>query len=195
MIPMSITIPKEPTRVWELPVPIHVDESTKHAHIYLTDQIGEPMNYDELTYVLQSLTSEHVVNLYLSTPGGHMDSAIVLMDAIRSSKARTIAHIRGEVASAGTMIALACDELNVRPHSSFMIHYYSGGVVGKGNEVQIQQKFMDKAAKALFNDIYSNFLTSREINKVINGEDIWLTTDEVIERFNRVLEARNGSTV
>jgi ATP-dependent protease ClpP protease subunit len=90
------------------------------------------------------------------------------------------------------MITLACDQINVRPHSSFMIHYYSGMLGGKGSDMQQQQTHMDKSVKLLYNDIYKNFLTPREITKVINGTDVWLLADEVTERWNKVLEARNG---
>jgi ATP-dependent protease ClpP protease subunit len=191
MLPMTVHIPKEPERIWDLPVPILVVEETKQVSVYITNSIQEPYVYDELTHVLRTLDSSYTVNFYLSTPGGHLDSAVILIDAIRTCAATTVAHVSGEVASAGTMITLACDQINVRPHSSFMIHYYSGMLGGKGSDIQQQQTHMDKSVKLLYNDIYKDFLTTREITRVINGTDVWLLADEVTERWNKVLEARN----
>jgi ATP-dependent protease ClpP protease subunit len=50
--------------------------------------------------------------------------------AIKHSKAKVIGQLSGTVASAGTLITMACDEIVVTPHLSFMIHNYSGGMAG-----------------------------------------------------------------
>ena len=93
--------------------------------------------------------------------------------------------VTGTVASAGTLIAMACSSLAVSPHVSFMIHNYSGGMAGKGHEMKARQKFTDDHLNEAFTSFYSGFLSKDEMEKVIEGTDIWMTTPEVNTRWEQ----------
>ena len=181
MIPMSIQIPKTPERIWELPVPILREGNLIRA--YLTDGISAPFDYNELCYALETATADDTVRLYINTPGGDLDTASMLMDAITNSPATVIGHLSGSVMSAGTMIALHCDELVVTKHLDFMVHTYSTSVQGKGSDLKSFQDHMDKAIKALVTETYTGFLTKAELNRVVRGEELWLNSAEVVRRW------------
>lgn len=123
-------LPKDVTRIWDLQVPIIETDSTIEA--YLADEIIEPYEYNELCYVLTHTSADKTVYLNITTPGGILDSAFKIIDAIQQSNAKVIARLSGTVASAGTVIALACDDLIVADHTAWMSHNYSGGSAGKG---------------------------------------------------------------
>ena len=58
------------------------------------------------------------LHFYINTaPGGIIDSAFQLTDVVKSSGATIIGHLFGIAASAGTIIALACDQLKVADHA------------------------------------------------------------------------------
>ena len=175
--------------VWSNYVPIISDKN--HTTAYLTNTIEEPSEYNELCFKLKSASPAEIFTLVINTPGGILDSALMLVDAIKTSKAKVIAQISGTVASAGTIITLACDEVEVAPHTAFMIHNYSGGLVGKGHELKAHQEFVDANLNNSFTDLYKGFLTPSEIKKVIDGKDYWMNRDEVLER----LSARSTTTV
>lgn len=175
--------------VWNNYVPIISDKN--HTTAYLTNTIEEPSEYNELCFRLKSASPAEIFTLVINTPGGILDSALMLVDAIKTSKAKVIAQISGTVASAGTIITLACDEVEVAPHTAFMIHNYSGGLVGKGHELKAHQEFVDANLNNSFTDLYKGFLTPSEIKKVIDGKDYWMNRDEVLER----LSARSTTTV
>ena len=175
--------------VWNNYVPIISDKN--HTTAYLTNTIEEPSEYNELCFKLKSASPAEIFTLVINTPGGILDSALMLVDAIKTSKAKVIAQISGTVASAGTIITLACDEVEVAPHTAFMIHNYSGGLVGKGHELKAHQEFVDANLNNSFTDLYKGFLTPSEIKKVIDGKDYWMNRDEVLER----LSARSTTTV
>jgi len=177
--------------VWDKYVPIL--ESANHYHAYLHDEISNPNEYSELCYLLDNAYPGSVVHLHINTPGGILDSAVQIIDAISRSKAKVIAHLTGSVASAGTLIALSCDELVVSNFVQFMIHNYSGGTGGKGHEIKAMVEFSDKELNKTFKTIYSDFLTDAEMETVIDGRDIWLNADEVKERWERVQNAKNQS--
>jgi len=97
--------------VWDKYVPIIT--SKNHTEVFLTDQIDDPSEYNELCFRLKTASPAEVFTLYINTPGGIIDSAVMIIDAIKTSKAKVIAEISGTVASAGTIITLACDEVIV----------------------------------------------------------------------------------
>ena len=180
-------LPKEVTRIWDLYVPYV--KSTDQLDVYLNTGIDEPSCYSEVCYILSTLTEDETVYFHINTPGGVLDSAFQLVDAIKGCRATTIAKLTGTVASAGTIIALSCDKLIVAEHTSFMIHNYSAhGISGKAQELKARQEHIDKSINHAFKEFYSGFLTDNEVEEVINGKDIWLTADEVRMRWQRKLD-------
>ena len=184
----TFELPKTPTRLWDLSVPIIVD--TKHAQIdaYITGSIDEPSHYNELCYLLSAATSETRFYIHINTPGGIIDSAFMVANAIERSKAKVTGCLSGTVASAGTLIAMSCDELNATPHLSFMIHNYSGGMTGKGHEMKARQQFTDNHLNEAFKYYYTGFLSNEEMQRIIDGTDMWMSTSEVERRW---LQKRN----
>lgn len=172
---------KESYRVWDEHIPIV--KSGREVDVYITTEIVDPINYNELCHTLREATSKEVIRLHINTPGGRLDSATMIIDAIAQSDAYVIGVLSGTVASAGTMIALACDELECSSYLEFMIHYFSGGTGGKGNEIKAHSSFINKHMPMIFKKMYAGFLTESEIDDVIEGKDVWLNGDEVLERF------------
>lgn len=174
---------KEERGPFDKDVPIVRDGATLHC--YVTTDIVEPYAYNELCYVLDTIEDDMNVVLHISTNGGHLDSAFKILASLRKCKAPVKAVLSGTVASAGTIIALGCDEVECEDYTSFMIHNYSSGVSGKGNEMVDYLNFTDKTLKKTFKEIYGGFLTDREITSVIKGKDMWLDKEEVDKRWAR----------
>lgn len=172
----------KPKTVWTDIVPI-VEEGNE-IHCYLTDQIGPPDIYNKLCHTLNSAMADKIVHVYLNSPGGIIDSANMVYFAMKNSKAKIIGHLSGSVASAATMLTMACDEITVTPFTQFMIHNYSGGVAGKGKEAKDQMDFVNNEINISFRDYYAGFLSEEEISDVIDDHDIWLNSREVLERWD-----------
>lgn len=178
------TLTDRPKSVWDQTVPIV--KKGNHTDVYLCDNIAEPTFYDELCHTIHNAEEYETITIHLNTPGGIIDSAFMIIDAIEQSPAIVTAYLTGTVASAGTMIALACEQLIVADHTAFMIHNYSGGMMGKGHEMKARQEFMDASLNATFKTFYSGFLTDKEMTEVIDGKDMWMGKDDILERwFNR----------
>ena len=173
------------TSVWDRPVPIR--KVGKVYHCYISSAIEEPDNYDELCFVLENLSKDDTAYLHINTYGGHIDSAFKVIASINRSQAMVVARLSGTVASAGTIIALSCDNIEVEDYTHFMIHNYSTGTQGKGHEIMEYVNFNDKDLKKTFNAIYSGFLSAREINEVLKGKDLWLSADDVRKRWEKVV--------
>ena len=177
-----------PTTEWDKYVPLITNKNS--THVYLTDGIDEPSFYNELCHNLYCADESDTFTLHINTPGGMLDTTFMLLDAMRSSKAHVIGHLTGTVASAGTIIALTCDELVCSDDLSWMSHYYSSMIGGKGNEIKARQTFTERTTSATFRRIHEGFFSKKEIEEMIEGKDFWLDEHEVRERW-----ARKQSTI
>lgn len=182
------SFPKETTRVWDLDVPIIDDTEQKILYVYLTDEVTVPSSYAEMYHRITTLTDDYTVILSMNTPGGIIDSGLMIIDAIQKTDAWVIAEIYGEVASVGTLIVMACDELRVSSDVSFMIHNYSGAMFGKGNEMKARQNFIDDHLPKTFRKYYNGFLSEEELDKVIDGTDLWLGAEDISQRWDNKLQ-------
>lgn len=181
-LPQILQPNTSPTRVWDLDVPII--QNRTHTDAYILDGIDEPAIYNELCHLLRVAERGDTFTLHLNTPGGLIDSAFMIVDAIKASKAKVTAYLTGTVASAGTLITMACDAVVVADHTSFMIHNYSGGLGGKGHEMKARQEFVDRSLNNAFVAFYTGFLTEQEMKDVIDGKDMWMGKDEVLTRWS-----------
>lgn len=181
-----IELPKKKTQVWDNYVPILKSKDGKTIHVYLTDTIDVPATYNEMCFELLNASKGTQVNLHINNGGGVIDSAFMIIDAITKSKAKVTAILSGTVASAATVITLACDAIDVVDHTSFMIHNYSSGTQGKGHEMKAYMDFNDSELNNAFRTIYGGFLTSDEMEAVIAGKDMWMGKVEVLERWNNL---------
>ena len=171
------------TTVFDNYVPMITNKHT--TTVYLTDVIEAPPLYNELCYKLDNASPAEEFFIYINTPGGILDAAIMLVSSIKNTAANTTARLSGTVASAGTIIALACKNVEVADHTAFMIHNYSGGLFGKGHELKAHQEFVDANLNKSFSSFYEGFLTPAEIKRVIDGKDYWMNKDEVLSRLDR----------
>lgn len=181
--------PKSEFSRWEKDIPILARGKTVTA--YLQSEIYEPEVYNELCYTLEH-TDADIVRLVMNNGGGMMDSMLSIIDSIGKSSATVIAVLSGTVASAATMIALECDEVEVAKHTSFMIHSASGGTGGKLHETKAYMEFNDIMLRQLFVDVYEGFLDNKEISKVLDGKDMWMGKEEIESRFTKMKEFKNG---
>lgn len=165
---------------------VPIIEKGNHYDVYLNNTISYPEYYTELVDILGNLESYNTVTLHINNGGGSIDSAFMIIDAIKNCEALVTAKLSGTVASAATVISLACDEIIVSKYVSFMIHNYSTGMQGKGHELKAYQTFTDKELNRAFKDIYRDFLTPKEMTEVIEGRDIWLNEDEVMKRWSKI---------
>jgi ATP-dependent protease ClpP protease subunit len=179
--------------VWDNYVPIVTNKNI--TTVYLTDVIESPSEYNQLCYKLDTASEAEKFFIHINTPGGILDAAIMLVNSIRNTKAHTVARLSGTVASAGTIITLACQEVEIAPHTAFMIHNYSGGLIGKGHELKAHQEFVDSNLNKSFTDFYGGFLTPHEIRQVIDGKDLWMGAEEVQKRLAKKAEIGSLPTI
>lgn len=179
----------------EMPVEENLIAKSRGAeyHYSIAGAIGEPDAFTELLNCLRFATQEDIIYLHINSPGGKLYTAVQIIHAIKDCACLVVGCAEGMVASGASMIFFSCTGLYVQPYCTFIIHDGSSGNVGKVNENLISAHADAKMLSSVYNDVYSPWLTKKEINKVLKGQDLYLTSDQVDKRINKVLEADNDN--
>lgn len=123
------------------------------------------------------------VTLYISSPGGHVESGDVIYDIIKFIEPEVRVVGTGWVASAATTIYLAADKANrfALPNTRFLVHQPSGGSRGSASDIKIQAEQIVKM-RARINQLIAHE-TGQPLERVAKDtdRDYWMTVDEAIE--------------
>ncbi|NKB35036.1 MAG: ATP-dependent Clp protease proteolytic subunit [Pseudomonadales bacterium] len=126
---------------------------------------------------------EDSINLYISSPGGHVESGDVVYDMIKFIKPTVKVIGTGWVASAATTIYLAAEKENrfALPNTRFLIHQPLGGSRGDATDIAIQAEQIVKT-KARINQLIADE-TGQDLERVAKDtdRDYWMSTDEAID--------------
>lgn len=155
---------------------------------YLSGEIQDAAEYVDVFDTIRHAGENDIVKLYINSVGGDLYTTIQFLRVLSETSATTIASVEGACMSAATMIFLACDNYEVTPYSSFMIHNYSSGTIGKGGEMYAQISHQLKWSENMLHDVYKDFLTKQEIEAMLEGKDIWMDSDEVVARIQKKVE-------
>jgi ATP-dependent protease ClpP protease subunit len=161
---------------------------------YLSGEICEPEEYIEWFDTIRNASAQDTVKIYINSGGGDLYTTLQFLRVFGETEAHIITSVEGACMSAATMIFLHGHEHEVTPHSLFMFHNYSAGVFGKGGEMYDQLQFERKWSENFMTEVYANFLTTEEIGSMLNNKDIWMTSNEVVERLNRAAELAKAET-
>ena len=126
--------------------------------------------------------SDDPINMFISSPGGHVESGDMVHDMIRfiRPKVRTIGS--GWVASAGALIYVGVQKENqyCLPNTRFLLHQPSGGIGGQASDMEIQAEQI-RQMRARFDHLFSEATGQSKAQIAQDTQrDFWLTTDAAI---------------
>lgn len=156
----------------------------KSRNVIITGTIDDKLAQRTVTHLL-ALAEENddPINLYISSPGGHVESGDMVHDMIKFIRptVRTIGS--GWVASAGALIFVAAEKKNrfCLPNTRFLLHQPSGGIGGTATDMQIQAEQI-KQMRERFENLFAA-ATGQKASKIKEDttRDFWLNTDEAIK--------------
>lgn len=155
-----------------------------HMHeFYLSGSIGPAEEYTNWFTTMRHAGTEDIVKIYINSEGGHLLTAVQFLRVLTDCRATVIVSIEGSCMSAATMIMLAADAYEISPHTLFMFHDYSGGLFGSGTEMYKQVTHERAWSDRMLREIYRDFLTLDEIDKILNNDPIWMDADTVLDRL------------
>lgn len=175
-----------------------VTQEVKRHDVFLDTEISEPSNYRDLISVLFNASENDIINIFINSQGGHLSSALAIIEGIKHSDSTVTGIIMGECYSAASMIALNCHNVVVLDSANMMIHTASFGTAGNTGNVKAYTDFTVKEIEKLLVSTYEGFLSKDEIDKIKTGVEIWLSADDIKKRMeNRVkhLDAKTAKVV
>lgn len=155
----------------------------KSRNVIVTGEINDKLAQRTVTQLLAlAEDSDAPINLFISSPGGHVESGDMVHDIIKFIRptVRTIGS--GWVASAGALIFVGAKRENryCLPNTRFLLHEPSGGIRGSASDIAIQAeqllRMRERFAK-LF--ALATGQTPEKIRKD-TARDFWLTTEEAL---------------
>ena len=163
----------------------------KQIHrVHLDEHIDKPEHYRELSDKLVKATPEEEFIFIINTSGGYADTTIQLRNLIMNCRAITTAQIF-YAASAGSILTLSCDRVELMEHGSMMIHNPTQMKYGNYKNVKKNVEMYDELFTNMYHKVYKGFLSKNEIERALSGEEFWFWGDECfkrLERWNRVRE-------
>lgn len=156
----------------------------KSRNVIITGEINDKVAQRSVTQLLAlSEDSDDPINLFISSPGGHVESGDMVHDIIKFIRptVRTIGS--GWVASAGALIFVGASKENrfCLPNTRFLLHEPSGGIGGSASDIEIQAEQLIRMRER-FNKLFAAATgqTPEQVAKDTQ-RDFWLNTDQAIK--------------
>lgn len=160
-------------------------------NLYLHGKIGDPDDFMEHFSVFKMAGEGDVIRLYITSEGGSLSTGMEYIRHMRECRAPIIGVLGVEVASMASAIALEADEIEVDEMTTMLIHSFSYGAMGSEASIYNQATFNNKLNERWIRKHYSDFLDDNQLSDVFKGVDILLDSDQIVERWESMQEARN----
>lgn len=157
---------------------------------YLSGPVLDAEEYIEWFDCIRNASEIDTIRIYINSPGGDLYTTLQFLRVMSDTDATIVTSVEGACMSAATMIFLHGHTHEITPHSLFMFHNYSAGTFGKGGEMYDQLQFERKWSENFMRAVYKDFLAEDEIQSMLNNKDIWMTSDEVAQRLEKLQAAR-----
>jgi ATP-dependent Clp protease, protease subunit len=156
----------------------------KARTILIFGEISQTLARDVCAQLLaMSADSKDAIRVFVSSPGGHVESGDAIHDMIRFVRAPVTIIGTGWVASAGAHIFLAApkERRMCLQNTRFLLHQPSGGLSGQAADIDIEAREILKMRERL-NRIISE-QTGQSIARIEKDTDrnFWMSAEEAKE--------------
>lgn len=128
---------------------------------------------------LDTLAADEEAEIEINSPGGSVVQGIEMANAIKNSKAKIVAHVTGIAASMASVIACACDRIEMEEASFMMIHDPWSYAEGNAEDLRKQASVLDQMKAVIMSFYRGKFkgLTEEQISALMSDET-WYTGNE-----------------
>src|ERR1019366_1576468 len=125
--------------------------------------------------------------------GGRVDSLMLLIRAIHTTKCFVIMHVRGNVYSSHAYLALAGDSLIIDKGAFLMYHDVQ---MGKGGHDSIQDRYYRTYFQKYMSKMFGAYLTPAEFNFMFTNplNELYITGEVMNQRFAAAHNDATGIT-
>jgi len=153
-------------------------------NVIVAGEINDKLAQRTVTHLLAlAEESDDPINMFISSPGGHVESGDMVHDVIGFIKPKVRTIGTGWVASAGALIYVGAKRENryCLPNTRFLLHQPSGGIGGQVSDMMIQAEQL-KIMRARFDVLFSE-ATGQTPDKIAadTARDFWMSAAEAID--------------
>jgi ATP-dependent Clp protease protease subunit len=153
-------------------------------NVIVAGEINDKLAQRTVTHLLAlAEESDDPINMFISSPGGHVESGDMVHDVIGFIKPKVRTIGTGWVASAGALIYVGAkrDNRYCLPNTRFLLHQPSGGIGGQVSDMMIQAEQL-KIMRARFDVLFSE-ATGQTPEKIAadTARDFWMSAAEAID--------------
>lgn len=142
---------------------------------------GFEANAADIVAAIAKADPSRPLEIHFNTPGGSVFEGKEIAAAISNFPGKTIAHIVSLCASAGTSIAIACDEVLMQRGAFFMIHNAQAVGIGDKTDLRETADLLEKVERTIVDDYtIKTGKQAREVIAMMEAET-WMTADEALK--------------
>ncbi|QEP53191.1 ATP-dependent Clp protease proteolytic subunit [Acinetobacter phage BS46] len=162
--------------------------------VNVSQVFGDAYTFDEVIHILSIATPDDHITFNINSDGGNLYSLIALRNAIRATQANIHMNLLGMAASAGGALFLeAAHSYRVHDNSCLMIHNM---ICGTGyddtHKIMTRAEHNKRLNDRFVRETYEDFLSEEEIEKILDGKEIYLEDFEIRERLIARENIRNN---
>ena len=138
---------------------------------------------DSLEAFLKGCAVGEKVKIEINSPGGSVIAGLAMANMIKNSKAHVIAHVVGIAASMASVVACACDEIQMEEAAFLMIHNPWSEAEGDAEDMRHAAdvlESMEEAMRAFYRGKFPT-MTDGDLDALM-AEETWMTGADCKER-------------
>lgn len=149
--------------------------------IFLTTAItSEVLSNMMATLFYLDALSDEPIHLYISSPGGHVDAGLGIIDLLNQIRSAVYTYAIGTVASMASIIFLYGDRRVMLTNAQIMIHQPLGGVQGQASDIVITaNRILEMKIKLTRMVCERTGLSEDKVSNMMD-RDTWLDYDKAL---------------
>ena len=160
----------------------NIQSKGEEATIEILGSIGESWFEDGATLAnvksqIEALSARNIT-IKISSLGGDAFEGLAIHDLLKASKKNVTAKIIGATASAGTIVALGANNIQISENALFLVHNSSTMVAGNAKDLRATAENLDTVDKRMVAIYTAKTGKSEDEVKALMAEDKWIDANE-----------------
>lgn len=156
----------------------------READVFVYDVIGDDYygGVSAKDFVSQvSALDVDTIHLHVNSPGGDVFAGVAMGVALRQHKAKVVAYIDGQAASAATRLTAAADEVRIAAGAFYMIHNSWTIAAGDTRELAKTSKLLADVDQTIIADYEGKTKQAVDQLQVWMNETTWFNADDAVK--------------
>lgn len=121
------------------------------------------------------------ITVWIDSWGGDVFAGVGIYNALKEHKGKVTVKVDGKAVSAGSLIAMAGDEIFMSPGSILMIHNPWSLAIGEAKDMRKSADVLDEVKEAILNIYQTRVDKSREeISELMDNEE-WMSAKKAVK--------------